>query len=74
MAPKGKSEKSIFLENLSSDFRKFFSERTPRRDLPIDMTDDPLPPLGAELGGPKNWDQPKKSPTSGFRGSKFLPP
>ena len=35
---------------------------------------DPLPPLGAEPGAPKILGQPKKSPTSGYRGSKFVPP
>ena len=38
------------------------------------MTPDPLPLLGAEPGGPKILGQLKKSPTSGFRGLKFLPP
>ena len=35
------------------------------------MTPDPLPPLGAEPGGPKFLGQPKKSSTSGFRGRNF---
>ena len=60
MGPLGKSENSNFLANLSSDFYKKFFERTPRGDLPIGMTSDPLPPLGAELESPNNWGQPKK--------------
>jgi len=66
--------KSTFLGTLNCDFRKNFCERSSRRDLPKGMTTDPLPPLGAEPGAPKILGQPKKSPTSGYRGSKFLPP
>jgi len=71
MAPKGENTKVDFSRKPEL---RFFCECTPRRDLPNGMTPDPLPPLGAELGAPKNWGQPKKSFTSGFRGSKFLPP
>jgi len=63
-----------FSRNPELRFSQFFCERTPRRDLQNGMTLDPLPPLGAEPGAPKILGQLRKYPTSGFRGSKFMPP
>jgi len=48
-------------------------EHAPHPALSKHITTNPPPELGAGPGGPKVGGDPPKSPTSGFRGSEFLP-
>ena len=55
-----KNSNSIFLENLSSHFRKMLHEHAPHPALSKHITTNPPPELGAGPGSPKVGDDPPK--------------
>jgi len=60
------------LENLLSEFCKIFQDCCPHPGGPGNVDISPAPQLWEGLGCPKFGGYPPKSPTYGFRGSRFF--